>query len=74
MGLSPILDTIYHLEQLNVSVLLAFKADRTTIATPVVTTMLLLPFTLYLLFLQAHVVAIQATTTTNLGRSTPQES
>jgi MAPEG family len=30
-------------------------------------TMFLLPFTLYLLFLQARVVAIRATTTTNLG-------
>jgi hypothetical protein len=29
--------------------------------------MFLLPFTLYLLFLQARVVAIRATTTTNLG-------
>jgi hypothetical protein len=35
-------------------------------AAPVVTTMFLLPFTLYLLFLQARVVAIRATTT-NLG-------
>jgi uncharacterized membrane protein YecN with MAPEG domain len=36
-------------------------------ASPTVTTMFLLPFTLYLLFLQARVVAIRATTTTNLG-------
>jgi MAPEG family len=35
--------------------------------TPVITTAFLLPFTLYLLFLQARVVAVRATTTTNLG-------
>jgi uncharacterized membrane protein YecN with MAPEG domain len=34
---------------------------------PVVTTIFLFPFTLYLLFLQARVVAIRASTTTNLG-------
>jgi len=36
-------------------------------ATPVVTTVFLVPFVFYLLFLQARVVAIRAMTTTNLG-------
>jgi len=36
-------------------------------AAPVITTVFLFPFTIYLLFLQARVVAIRAATTTNLG-------
>jgi len=36
-------------------------------STPIITTIYLLPFTLYLLFLQGRVVAIRANTSTNLG-------